>query len=260
MKNNLLIALSAFLVAGADAQSINLDIDADFGMTGASPPSATFGAAGLPGFWNRHVKPALYDLQGNVTTASFSYSGGVMFTYNLLQGYTGDDELLMADILDDTNTLTFTGLVDGTYDVYTYAQAPDSTALLTDVTIDGITQTVGGAWLGTYIQGNTHAFHTVDVVGGMLSIGIAVNVGFSSVNGVQLVLVPEPATIAALGLGLASLLAARRRPGIEDHCARAGASRAVQHGAFALVTPRRYADAIRMTNSCVNNPRGELWY
>ena len=131
---------------------------------------------------------------------------------NNAQGYAGDDLLLMGDIADGPSLITFTGLADGPYDVWVYAQAPDSATFFTDVTINGNTQTVGGAWGGTYVQGNTHSFHTgVVVAGGTMSITLAVNSGFASLNGLQIAPVPEPATFVALGIGALGLLVIRRK-------------------------------------------------
>lgn len=123
----------------------------------------------------------------------------------------------MGDVLDmgsTGGTLTFNGLADGLYDVIVYAQAPDSATFFTDVTVAGITQSVGGAWGGTYVVANTHSFHSnVSVVGGTLAIGIATSPGgtFNSVNGIQIAAVPEPGTIAAFAIGGLTLLALRRR-------------------------------------------------
>jgi hypothetical protein len=207
------IGALAAIASIAGAQAFNLDFEDTAGVGGGLPSSA-FGAAGMAGNWH----PIGLGMTNNLINTSNVATGvsvdvtALGMLSNNTQGYAGDDLLLMGDIADGPSLITFTGLADGPYDVWVYAQAPDSATFFTDVTINGNTQTVGGAWGGTYVQGNTHSFHTgVVVAGGTMSITLAVNSGFASLNGLQIAPVPEPATFVALGIGALGLLVIRRK-------------------------------------------------
>lgn len=213
MKHTLVLSAFAAITSIGGAQSINIDFEDPAGVA-AGVPSNTFGAAGNAGAWNAAtlgLNGPLFDINGVFGSASVDITATAVLSNNA-QNYAGDDLLLMGDIADGPSLVTFAGLANGPYDVWVYAQAPDSATFLTDVTIGGVTQTVGGAWGGTYVVGNTHSFHNgVNVTDGTLTITMATNTGFASLNGIQIAVVPEPATIAAFGIGALTLLALRRR-------------------------------------------------
>jgi hypothetical protein len=203
----------AVLASIAGAQAFNLDFEDPAGLA-AGVPSSGFGAAGMAGTWFAIGNGMTNNLvnTSNVATGVSIDVTALGFLSNNTQAYAGDDLFLMGDIADGPSLITFTGLADGPYDVWVYAQAPDSTTFLTDVTINGSTQTVGGTWGGTYVQGNTHSFHSgVVVAGGTMSITMAVNSGFASLNGLQIAPVPEPATFVALGMGALGIFVIRRK-------------------------------------------------
>lgn len=203
----------AAIASIASAQNFNLDFEDPAGLA-AGVPTSGFGAAGGTGTWfaiGGGITSNLVNTSNVATGASVDVTAlGVLS--NNTQVYAGDDLLLMGDIADGPSLITFSGLVDGVYDVWVYAQAPDSATFLTDVTIGGNTQTVGGTWAGTYVQGTTHSFHTgVVVTGGTMSITMAVNSGFASLNGLQIAAVPEPTTLVGLAVGALGLLLIRRK-------------------------------------------------
>jgi hypothetical protein len=84
--------------------------------------------------------------------------------------------------------ITFSGLAAGTYDVYTYAWAPDSAAYRTGVSVNGSTvASVGGAWGGTYAVPVTHALNTVAITAGQdIVLNLSVITSFATFNGVQI--------------------------------------------------------------------------
>ena len=214
MKRILALSFAAVLASVASAQSFNIDFDDGAGV-GTGVPANTFGGAGLAGTWNA-VNGAitsgfLMDILGNNTTVTVTSTVGV-FEFNNA-GTTGDDELLMDDYLDaGESDVVVNGLADGVYNVIVYAWAPDDPSFISGVTIGGNTQNVGGAWSGSYVAGTTHSLHTnVNVTGGTLTVDMSVVSGFSTVNGMQIEAVPEPATFVALGAGALLLLARRRR-------------------------------------------------
>ena len=207
------IGAMAVIASIAGAQSFNLDFDDPAGLA-AGVPTSGFGAAGMAGTWfaiGNGITSNLVNTSNVATGVSIDVTA-LGFLSNNTQAYAGDDLLLMGDISDGPSLITFSGLADGPYDVWVYAQAPDSATFLTDVTINGNTQTVGGVWGGTYAQGNTHSFHSgVVVAGGTMTITMAVNSGFASLNGLQIAPVPEPATFVGLAIGAFGLLVLRRR-------------------------------------------------
>jgi hypothetical protein len=197
-------ACALVLAAGAHAQKFNLDVG---NATGNPVPAASFGgAAGQTGTWSIApivvgVASPIADVTGAATGATITMSGGSFYS-NLanLPSASVDVLNLMSDIQDpETGAKTWTvqNLVAGTYDVYTYAMAPDDPTLRTDVSVAGSAdpmQTVGGAWAGSFVLGLTHAKHRVVVNGGPLVITVAASpsppgpgVNFGSVNGFQIV-------------------------------------------------------------------------
>lgn len=227
------LVLGLGMCATASAQSFNIDMD-----TGVTPPpvpgdgvpSAAFAAAGSAGTWNsmegitQTTIANLLGLNGAPTGASLTRSSplGGNFAFNNVNT-TGDRELLLDDGQDLSAQAVpvlynFTGLQPGPYRVFTYAVAPDVPADLTIVTVTGASppnpQTVTGPIPPAgFVQGFTHAVHDVVVTAnGQLQIsadGATAN-DFGTVNGIQLVFIPEPASFGALAAG-ALLLARRRR-------------------------------------------------
>jgi len=101
-----------------------------------------------------------------------------------------DDSALLNDFHDPGNgTYRFSGLLPGTYTIFTYAMATDDPTYRSDVSVQGSpdpTTTVGGDFCAGFMQGVTHAVHTVTTANGFIFITIGVNSGFSSINGFQI--------------------------------------------------------------------------
>jgi hypothetical protein len=211
----LAVAVVAALPLVALGQSFNIDHGDGFGT-----PSDAYGAAAAqPGSWNNvsftDFAVPLNDLSGAATGVTATVGGPIApFSFDN-PGTAGDDHALMDDLFDvggagGAGSVTISGLAAGTYDVYTYAWAPDSAAFITNVTVGGTTLSSGGAWPGVHASGTTHTEHTVAVAGGTdLVINVATSSGFGSLNGVQVV-VPEPASLSLLALGGIAVLRRRR--------------------------------------------------
>lgn len=225
----------AFVLAAAvsvNAQNINIDFDtAAVGGAGDGAPANNYGAAaGLAGqgCWNLFdgiVQTQILNAGTGIgcaatpVTVTRSSAAGGNFAFNNANTL-GDQQLLLDDGQDLSAvpaplTITFTGLVNGIYDVYTYAVAPDFTGTdTTAVTVNGVTlNSTGPIPAGNvFVSGQTHTLHAnVAVVGGTLTISAnEVAPSFGTINGVQLVLIPEPSSLALLGLGALGLIRRRR--------------------------------------------------
>jgi len=202
------VLLAAPSPAAGQLPSIYVDLAASNSPT-PGVPSPNLGAAlGVPGVWNdvdvalslgagSLSVPVLLDTGGqasavelDIVNSSGGFLAGVAFDEPFT---TGDDALLMDDVMyfeGGAGTLTFSGLPMGTYDVYTYAMAPDSPSYATVVRVVGATtapQVVAGDFSNGYASGDTHALHTVTVTGaGTITIEtLAANL-FDSINGVQI--------------------------------------------------------------------------
>ncbi|MEO6708978.1 MAG: hypothetical protein ABI054_13780, partial [Planctomycetota bacterium] len=187
----LLCAALSSLAPSVQAQAINLDI----GRWNAEPSPAYGAASGQVGTWNRMVVTGggpLVDISGAATTATVSATSAHHFSFGHDNPFTtGDDELLLDGGHDGPLDLTFSGLLDGDYFVYTYAFAPDNrTTFITDIAVPGsldLPQSVGGTqWSGTHAQGATYAKHRISVIGGSFHIMASVGNLYATVNGVQL--------------------------------------------------------------------------
>ncbi|MCY2960904.1 MAG: hypothetical protein NTY35_12135 [Planctomycetota bacterium] len=208
----LLLALGlAACATVAQAQSFNLDVGAN--QTHPLPANSYGAAAGQTGQWfgvstTTPVFLALTDINGVATSATLTWTGGTGdFAINN-PAWNGGDDLLMEDATDingiwngfGTMTWTFTGLAAGTYDVYTYAAAPDFPASYnTRVAVTGApeaAQTCTGAWAGSpHVQGVSYARHTATVVAGGLLVIVTDDPGtiamnYATVNGFQLKFTP----------------------------------------------------------------------
>jgi hypothetical protein len=180
--------------ATASGQNINID----YGKVFAAPSNAYAGAAGQAGAWNLLFNTPgalpLMDIDGNATSATISdvTGGNLDFSFNNA-GTVGDDQALLDDLIDlggagQADTFMVDGLEPASYDVYTYAWAPDNSTFITSVNVNAAgAQNVGGVWPGSLMQGVTHAFHAVDAPNGTLTINFTTVSGFSSFNGLQIV-------------------------------------------------------------------------
>ncbi len=189
-------AVLALGAAPALAQSFNIDIGDP--LDGV-PASAYGAAAGQPGVWNAVPSGpavALNALDGSPTSVMFATGASFIDITGLDNpGTVGDDDALLddfADIFGPLDSMTVTGLEDGTYDIYTYAWASDTEIDFCDVQVVGSPdpiQNVGGVWPGSNQLGVTYAKHEVTVTGGSAVTINIIEFGFDylSANGVQIV-------------------------------------------------------------------------
>ena len=196
MSRNLLAAiLGVTFTTAAVGQSINID----YGDRAGTPERA-YAAAGLSGVWNnlrgeRRVSEPLVGLDGALTSATVVQDIAFPDLFNNDPGTSGNDENLLDDYIgglgDVVFQIAFRDLLDGRYQVITYAFAPADPNSLTYVSVAGAIesfQIVGGPWPGGLEPGVTHAVHRTIVAKGALAIevvgGIFGSDGF--INGIQL--------------------------------------------------------------------------
>jgi hypothetical protein len=190
----LLIVIVGLTSASVSGQSINIDYQ---DLSGA--PGPDYAAAGLRGVWNAlaagpGTPQALVDLKGRPVAATVTHDLGFALASDD-PGTTGDDQGLVDDGLGDMGdvqmTVWFDGLVDGTYEVVTYAWTPTGPNDMTLVTVDSdlpSARITGGPWPGALKDGVTHVSHEVEVTGGTRTIGVVGGYWGASgfLNGVQL--------------------------------------------------------------------------
>jgi hypothetical protein len=180
----------------ADAQSFNVD----FGPPG-SEPAAGFGAAGIPGVWNSVAvlppgqRQALVDVQGNAGIVNIYMIGGTAMLETDDPATSGDHQALLDDMLIGFNNpidvcVWIENLVNGEYEVVTYAITPNDPGRESRVTVDfsAIGPTfVGGTFAGDYAPELTHARHTVTVTTGKIGLhsGLQQSNTQSGINAVQ---------------------------------------------------------------------------
>jgi len=205
-------AAIAAIATATSAQSLNIDLAA----SGELLPS-DFGAQGSAGIWNIYPEEpgashALTNLAGNATGASLTVTGFVNVQHIRVSTIDADVNGLANTRLISHGSpivMTFTGLQNATYEVWTYVISTGS-SLTPEVTLNSdasTTQFLTQGWSGSLVLGQTHAYHTVEVIDGTLSVAVAAS-NDPWANGIQLV-IPAPSTLALAPL--ACLLAPRRR-------------------------------------------------
>jgi hypothetical protein len=202
------------------AQAFNID---HAGSPSTLPASDYGAAADQTGFWNAagNALTNLVDVHGQPTGVQLASGGGGIDL--AIDGATENDKLLMDSAMavsTSSNATTFFNLRPGLYDVYVYCWAGNLLGPK-DVTIRAFTgagQVVGGVkydevWPGGHIRGITYDRLRVEVTPGdneYLDIFIQAPGDFNVINGIQLVPVPAPGTVALLPA--APLACRRRRP------------------------------------------------
>jgi len=204
-----LLALASAVLAAAPVSAQSLNINLGTSNLAQLPSNAYGAAANQTGSWNVvSGNPAsttnLIDVNGAPTTVTIAHVGGFGDFGIPNATWSGDDEKLMEKAVDvgglaqggGTITWTISGLVAGSYRVYTYALAPDLPATYrTRVAVTNASeasQIVGGAWPGSpHVLGISYALHTVTVgIGQNLTIvttdpGAPAN-NLATVNGLQI--------------------------------------------------------------------------
>ncbi len=208
------VGLVVALASPAAAQSFNLDSNTSVaGPTGEGAPTAVFaGAAAQPGVWNAitgivDLSIPLDNLDGSPSNVTFtrSIAGGGNFAFDNPNA-TRDFAKLLNDGHDlsitqfQFITYSFSGLQNGTYEVYTYAIAPDFGPDRTIIRVgsDAGTEVLCGGTMpiNNFVLGVTHVVHTVVVTSGTLEMqaaGDQATNSFGTMNGFQIKLLPGAA-------------------------------------------------------------------
>lgn len=177
----------------AFGQAFNIDVGQP--LSGPAPGHA---AAGLAGVWNAipvtHMTPfmtgrhpddfMLVDIHGNQTGVGLHQYGGMDLTSLSDPSVSGQDALLMNDVLITHSASLETcvylnGLQDGLYEVIVYAWMPNQPTVMQRVRFDYIPETedVGGAWPGQHMEGVTFSKYTVNVVNGFIGLHVGIPPG-----------------------------------------------------------------------------------
>jgi len=191
------------------------DFNIDFGDDFPGLPSTYSAASGQAGAWNNvSADGTLQDTTGAATSVSVTLIVGN--PSGQIGAASTNNELLLGDYFFFSSgwNVDFANLVDGLYNVYYYA--PSSTAVSTGVfAINGTTVAeLPGDSSSALIQGTSYdVFSGVNVVGGTLSLastGGVLETNFG-VAGLQLILIPEPASLVLYTVGIVAWLGIRRR-------------------------------------------------
>lgn len=220
LKSALAITCSLGIVSVASAQSFNFAYLHDTTSPGNTAPPAGYhaAAAGNPFVadgWSSHAGAITLGQTINMTTApgvtmTLAAGPNVAQFHSLtnLANASAEQQNLFAGTMDlggtgtAPRTFTISGLMDGAYDIYVYAMAPDSATFITNIDINGDVQSVGGTISspGFYAAGTTHSLHSVNIVGGSIDIITSTGNGFGSFGGLQFVMIPAPGALALLGV------------------------------------------------------------
>ena len=200
MTTRSLSALATVVLAvPASAQSFNID----FGEVGSPAPASSYGAAGLPGYWNvlqvPHTTPSqspqvfdemLLDLWGNPTNVGVHQFGGMTLVTENDPGPTGQHTALMNDAVLTFSAqletcLYINGLENGTYEVLVYAWRPNHPEMDQKVRFDFIPgfQTCGGGWPGGQLEGVSYSRQIVQVTSGYMGPHVGVAPGENPATG-----------------------------------------------------------------------------
>lgn len=204
-----LFALVTMLTHSTVTQAGSFNIDIGIGPS----PSNTYGAAaGQPGFWNVAVGGGapvpLTDIAGGATGVTLMYGDMGWDGSFDHAGTSGHDEQLLDDFItwppSGPMSYTIAGLPAGDYQFYSYSFAPNGANSSVDIagSPEGF-QLLGGSWSGSHQLGVTYALHTLTLVQpGNVTVTVGVwNAAWGGFNGLQIVQVPEPASLLLLALG-----------------------------------------------------------
>ena len=235
--------LSTLSLPDAGASTSGRSISVNFGSNGPNASLAATDVAGVIPTRNWNNAPgnigSLFDLvQDNlgvasvVSGSSVNWSGSGTWTTDQEDNtsqFTGADEILMAGYLDNftgnAGSILFSGLPNGLYDIYVYSLTAVNNRDSGNIIVNGIQEKSisapstsffegggpGGPQDTGGIPGNYNFYPNVNVTNGQVNITLPGDTFRAAVNGVELVIVPEPSSMMFAALTGAGLLGWRRR-------------------------------------------------
>lgn len=214
----LAIAGSLMLCAqGANAQAFNIDFGPERSVPSLEYPAASGSVSAPPqhGIWliptaqgNVIDFPGVFDITNTPTDVTlrssrpvqsdgtFQIVGAENLVELIADGIVIGGASLTAGTTGSTTgplTLTWTGLENGHYEVYTYTTPFIDFGAVVSVTINGITRVGGGPFPPIFfVEGISHTRHVVRVEDGTLVMDYQTVLGTGVINGLQIVPIDEP--------------------------------------------------------------------